>query len=388
MKKQNFEISGSYRGIPAILWGESERRIYVAVHGRCGNKEDEQIRCFAEMAVNNGFRVLSFDLPQHGQRQQEEGYPCSAKNGCADVETVCRFASELAEEVCVFACSVGAYFTMLAYPALTLRELLFLSPVTDMNHLLQGMMTQAGITVQKLEQEKRVILSEGLQLDWNDYCYVQQHPVLYDSLCPAAILYGARDTLCRRSDVERFAACHHVRLTIYDQGEHYFHTAEQMKVLSDWLMLCFAEDRQVRDLVETLENKDHSKAYVAMEKLEEISRKKNLVYPYFDRFAAMLEDGNSYVRNRGIHLIAANAMWDDEGKLNWILDEYLTHLHDPRPVTARHCLNALGEIAAAKPRLTGRIIQALETADFSCYTDSMCSLLEKERGQLLQRIKK
>ena len=73
MKKQNFEISGSYRGIPAILWGESERRIYVAVHGRCGNKEDEQIRCFAEMAVNNGFSVLSFDLPQHGQRQQEEG---------------------------------------------------------------------------------------------------------------------------------------------------------------------------------------------------------------------------------------------------------------------------------------------------------------------------
>ena len=65
MKQQVLNISG----IPAILWGPPSERVLIAVHGDQASKSDPCIALLAEVAVERGLRVLSFDLPEHGERQ-------------------------------------------------------------------------------------------------------------------------------------------------------------------------------------------------------------------------------------------------------------------------------------------------------------------------------
>ena len=65
--------------IPSILWGDESDRLFVAVHGNMSSKDDEVIAIFAEEAVDKGYRVLSFDLPEHGDRTGEN-YPCMVWN--------------------------------------------------------------------------------------------------------------------------------------------------------------------------------------------------------------------------------------------------------------------------------------------------------------------
>ena len=65
MKKEIIKIEK----IPAILWGEKSSNIYIYVHGKQSCKEEAQ--SFAEIAQRKGFQVLSFDLPEHGERIKE-----------------------------------------------------------------------------------------------------------------------------------------------------------------------------------------------------------------------------------------------------------------------------------------------------------------------------
>ena len=53
--------------IPAIIWGEKSSKVYIAVHGNMSNKEDKAIQILAEKAANEGYQVLSFDLPEHNK---------------------------------------------------------------------------------------------------------------------------------------------------------------------------------------------------------------------------------------------------------------------------------------------------------------------------------
>lgn len=57
------------KDIPAIIWGKKSDKIYIYVHGKNGSKEEAEM--FAEKAVDKGFQVLSFDLPEHGERKNE-----------------------------------------------------------------------------------------------------------------------------------------------------------------------------------------------------------------------------------------------------------------------------------------------------------------------------
>ena len=102
----------------------------------------------------------------------------------------------------------------------------------------------------------------------------------------------------------------------------------------------------------------------------------------------MLEDENSLVRNRGLALIAHNTRWDTAGKLDGVLNIYLAHILDEKPITARQCVQNLSHIVAARPALVPKIRTVLEDADFSVYPDSMAPLLEKDRVKILKQMDK
>ena len=137
-------------------------------------------------------------------------------------------------------------------------------------------------------------------------------------------------------------------------------------------------------------------AYAFTQQITEESRASDAWYPHFDEFAALLPHKNSLVRNRAISILAANARWDRErseerrvGKeceFDLLLDEFLSHVTDVKPITARQCVAALPEIAEAKPELIPRIRAVLERADLSGYPDSMQPLVLKDIVAALEKI--
>ena len=96
--------------------------------------------------------------------------------------------------------------------------------------------------------------------------------------------------------------------------------------------------------VARLTGKDAKDAYTFAQQIVEESRDSEIWYPCFDRFAELLRHKNSLVRNRAISILAANARWDKVGKFDALLDEFLTHVTDIKPITARQCVAALPEI--------------------------------------------
>ncbi|WP_342435465.1 alpha/beta hydrolase [Paenibacillus sp. FSL L8-0436] len=229
MMKQELKIEG----IPAIIWGEKSNNLFIAVHGNMSNKADDAIVIFAEEASARGYQVLSFDLPEHGDREEEK-YACKVQNCVHDLEIIMRYAQNLSNDISIFACSMGAYFSLLSYNRLPLKQSLFLSPVLDMERIIKGMMTGFNVSEEKLKAEKEVSTPIGQILYWDYYQYVKSHPInTWKS--PTAILYGSDDNLCEFDVVSAFSDRFHCELGVMEHGEHYFHTKEQLQFFRQWL---------------------------------------------------------------------------------------------------------------------------------------------------------
>ncbi|MBN1431752.1 MAG: alpha/beta hydrolase [Methanomicrobiaceae archaeon] len=138
MEKKHITINNNGVIIPAVLWGKPNKRLLIEVHGKCSYKEDTVISIMAEKAVSTGYQVLSFDLPMHGKRIPDK-YECNPENCISDLQAVYAFAENIASNISLFACSMGAYFSLLAYHDLDLRQSLFLSPVVNMERLIDNM---------------------------------------------------------------------------------------------------------------------------------------------------------------------------------------------------------------------------------------------------------
>lgn len=145
------------------------------------------------------------------------------------------------------------------------------------------------------------------------------------------------------------------------------------------------------NIVETFEllfDKNNNVAYKALQELQKESEKTNAVYVYMDRLGDMLDSDNSYIRTRGLVLLAYNARWDIDNKIDEIIDEYLKHITDVKPITARQCIKLLPMVAREKPELRNDICSALQKADISFYDDSMQPLVYKDIQKALKEIQK
>ncbi len=140
MLKEFITIHNQNIKIPAILWGKSTGNLYLAVHGNMSNKADEVIVVFAEEAIRKGYQVLSFDLPEHGERTRDE-YPCKSNTCVSDLTAVYRYARSISNNISFFCCSMGVYFGLLAYQDLPIGQSLFLSPVVNMERIIEYLMT-------------------------------------------------------------------------------------------------------------------------------------------------------------------------------------------------------------------------------------------------------
>ena len=109
----------------------------------------------------------------------------------------------------------------------------FISPIVDMEKLILDMMTWANVTEDELKQQGVIRTEFGENLSWDYLCYVRDHPVEWN--VPTDILYGSRDNLTSYDTIKAFAENHHAKLTVMENGEHWFHTEEQVRFLDEWI---------------------------------------------------------------------------------------------------------------------------------------------------------
>lgn len=132
------------------------------------------------------------------------------------------------------------------------------------------------------------------------------------------------------------------------------------------------------DMVTVLTAKDDKYACAFADKIISESRETDEWYELFEEFASLLNHPKSLVRNRALTILAANAQWDDENRFDAVIEDYLPHITDEKPITARQCVKALAQIGQAKPKYIPMILAALRSADLSKYKDSMRPLIERD----------
>ncbi len=235
MKLKEFLIGN----IPAILWGDKSTKLVIAVHGNMSSKSDVPIAVLAEEAVPLGYQVLSFDLPEHGERKTEPTL-CKVQTCVAELEEVIKFAKQQVSSISLIANSMGAYFSLLAYKDEDIKQNLFLSPVVDMERIINNIMGWFNISEEQLYKEKVVPTPIGQTLYWDYYQYVKNNPIEKCN-APTAILYGKKDEICEYDYVSSFTKKYNCKLDISEISGHYFHTKEDIKIYRDWIRMNIAK---------------------------------------------------------------------------------------------------------------------------------------------------
>lgn len=227
MQEAVFQIES----LPAVLYGGETDKVYLFIHGKNGCKEEA--KAFAELACPLGWQVLGIDLPGHGVRKGE-GDAFTPWCVVPELQTVMSFARRNWKSIALRADSIGAWFSMLAFGAEPLANCLFVSPILDMERLIQNMMQWAGVTKQVLQERETVETAFGETLSWRYYQYARANTI-QTWPWPTSILYADRDNLTERHTVDGFTARFHCDLAVMERGEHWFHTKEQLEVLEQWL---------------------------------------------------------------------------------------------------------------------------------------------------------
>ena len=216
---------------PAVLYGTPSSGVCLFIHGKCGNKEEAKF--YAESLCPKGWQVLGIDLPGHGARTAEAAQ-FDPWHVVPELRETLREVRARWRHVMLCAHSIGAWFSMLAFAGEQFEHCLFISPIVDMECLIEKMMGWAGVTAAELEARQTIETAFGETLSWPYYEYVRAHPV---GALPGstAILYAGGDHLTARGEIEAFTQKFGCTLAVMEDGEHWFHTDEQLAVLRRWV---------------------------------------------------------------------------------------------------------------------------------------------------------
>jgi hypothetical protein len=130
-------------------------------------------------------------------------------------------------------------------------------------------------------------------------------------------------------------------------------------------------EADIPQLVEWLSLKEDNFRYQAFLLLQNRSMFMNDVYPYWYILLGKLKSDNSYQRSIGLMLIAENARWDVENRMEAAIDEYLDRLNDEKPISIRPCIQSLEQIIPYKPDLNEKIANKLISFDLTAIKETM-----------------
>ncbi|MBN1359195.1 MAG: hypothetical protein JW993_01315 [Sedimentisphaerales bacterium] len=132
-----------------------------------------------------------------------------------------------------------------------------------------------------------------------------------------------------------------------------------------------AEPRQIPALIEGVQAPKGTLRYGYEKVLRLIAeRRPELVYPWFDVFAGLLDCGNSFLKWGAILTLGHLASADTEGKFEAIFARYYAPIPGPAMITAANIIGSSARIVRAKPHLIDPIT---------------CEILKVEKGRYLSK---
>ena len=137
------------------------------------------------------------------------------------------------KKISIIANSIGVYFTMLSLTNKNIEKAFFISPIVDMEKLITDMMVSENITEEELYKKKKIKTSFGEILSWDYLTFERKNPIEWN--IPTYILYGENDDLTSYETILNFTNKSKANLTIMRDGEHWFHTDEQIEFLNNWI---------------------------------------------------------------------------------------------------------------------------------------------------------
>ena len=190
----------------------------IYIHGKGGNAaEANHYRKF----FSDEYEVIGFDYKSEFPWEAKEEFP--------------KFFDSIAlqySSVVLIANSIGTYYAMLSLADKSVEKAMFISPIVDMECVILNMMTLSKVSEKTLYEEKVIKTSFGETLSWEYLSYVRTHPIAWN--VPTNILYAKNDTITSLETITNFAKRIGATLTIMNEGEHWFHTEEQIIFLDNW----------------------------------------------------------------------------------------------------------------------------------------------------------
>lgn len=194
------------------------KNITVYIHGQGGNAaEAEHYKpLFKESDV------VGFDYASRTPWEAKNEFPKYFEAITADFDKVTLIAN-----------SIGAFFAMSSLQTAKFDRALLISPIVDLEKLICDMMGWAGVTESELRSRREIPTDFGETLSWEYLCYVRNNPIKWD--VRTDILYGEHDNMTSFETVTAFADKTGASLTVMKDGEHWFHTPEQLEFLDNWI---------------------------------------------------------------------------------------------------------------------------------------------------------
>ena len=193
-------------------------KVVIYIHGKGGNAEE-----------SSHYKPLFSDCDVVGLNYTAQ-YPWEAKEEFPSLfDLICKHY----KSVQIVANSIGAYFAMNALSDKQIEKAYFISPIVNMEKLIADMMYWANVTEDELRDKKEIKTTFGGTLSWEYLCYVKENPTTWK--IPTNILFGEKDNLTSYATISEFTKQTNATLTVMRNGEHWFHTEEQMKFLDEWI---------------------------------------------------------------------------------------------------------------------------------------------------------
>ena len=201
-----------------ILGEYKVKNAVIYIHGKYGTAEEaEYYKKFFNETDIIGFKYTS-EYPWNFQKEFSKFFD--------DI-------SEKYKKISIIANSIGAYFIMISLSNKDIEKAFFISPIVDMEKLIIDMILSENITEKELYKKKEIKTSFGETLSWKYLTFVRENSIEWN--IPTYILYGKKDNMTSYEIILNFTNKSKANLTVMENGEHWFHTEEQMKFLDNWI---------------------------------------------------------------------------------------------------------------------------------------------------------
>lgn len=194
------------------------KQLVIYIHGKGGSAEEAEH--YKPLFTNSD--VIGFDYKSQN--------PWDAKE---EFTTYFDSHSEGYDSVILIANSIGAFFSLASLADRQIDKALLISPIVDMEKLISDMMTWADVSEKDLMERHEIATDFGETLSWEYLCYVRENRIKWN--IPTCILYGEKDNLSSYETISHFSDQSGAELTVMPNGEHWFHTDEQMRFLDVWI---------------------------------------------------------------------------------------------------------------------------------------------------------